>query len=155
MKSLIPLAIALALSTSAFAQLYKYVDKDGKTVYSDQPPVNLDSKQMNIQSRPGSTAGAPVTTPAAAPKTALDRDRELQKGRDEARDRAKKSDESAKQAQAQEQACAQAKESYQTYQEGGRITKFKDGERVFLSDEEIDRERERSKREMDEACKKS
>jgi hypothetical protein len=154
MKRLLIIVIALA-APIASAELYKYVDKDGKTVYSDQPPVNLDSKQMNIQSRPSSNAGAPVTTPPTAPKTALDRDRELQKGRDEARDRAKKSDESAKQAQAQEQACAQAKENYQTYSDGGRITKFKDGERVYLSDQEIEVERERSKREVDEACKKS
>jgi len=154
MKRLLIIAVACLAAPIASAELYKYVDKDGKTVYSDQPPVNLDSKQMNIQSRPG-TAGAPVTTPPAAPKTAVDRDRDLQKGRDEARERSKKSDDSAKQAQAQEQACAQAKDNFQTYQDGGRITKFKDGERVYLSDEEIEREREKSKREMDEACKKS
>ena len=159
MKRLLIIAIACLAAPIASAELYKYVDKDGKTVYSDQPPVNIDSKQLNIQSRGSSTTGAPAVTPAvtpaAAPKSALERDRDLQKTRDEARDRAKKSDESAKQAEAQEQACAQAKSNYQTYAEGGRITKFENGERVFLSDQEIDLARERSKREMDEACKKS
>lgn len=155
MKRLLIIAIACLAAPIASAELYKYVDKDGKTVYSDQPPVNIDSKQLNIQSRGSSTTGAPAVTPAAAPKSALERDRDLQKTRDEARDRAKKSDESAKQAEAQEQACAQAKSNYLTYAEGGRITKFENGERVFLSDQEIDLARERSKREMDEACKKS
>ena len=151
MKRLLIIAIACLAAPIASAELYKYVDKDGKTVYSDQPPVNIDSKQLNIQSGASSSAAAP----AAASKSAVDRDRDLQKTRDEARDRAKKSGDSAKQAEAQEQACAQAKSNYQTYAEGGRITKFQNGERVFLSDQEIEVERERSKRDMDEACKKS
>src|SRR3982075_1194494 len=105
MKRLLIIAIACIAAPIASAELYKYVDKDGKTVYSDQPPVNIDSKQMNIPS--GTSTNAPA--PASATKTAPERDRELQKTRDEARDRAKKSDEGAKQAQAQEEACAQAK----------------------------------------------
>ena len=58
MKRLLIIAIACLVAPIASAELYKYVDKDGKTVYSDQPPVNIDSKQMNIQSRPSSTAGS-------------------------------------------------------------------------------------------------
>ena len=152
MKRLLIIAIACLAAPSASAELYKYVDKDGKTVYSDQPPVNIDAKQLNIQS--GASTNAPA--PGAAAKTALERDKELQKGREDVRERAKKSDESTKQAQAQEQACAQARSAYQLYADGGRITKYNDkGERVYLGDQEIEAERERSKREMDEACKKS
>ena len=152
MKRLLIIAIACLAAPIASAELYKYFDKDGKTVYSDQPPVNIDSKQLNIQS--GASTNAPA--PAAAPKTAVDRDRELQKGRDEVRERAKKSDDVAKQAEAREQACAQARSAYQLYADGGRITKYDaKGERVYLGDQEIEVERERSKREMDEACKKS
>ena len=88
MKRLLIIVIACIAAPIASAELYKYVDKDGKTVYSDQPPVNIDSKQMNIPS--GTSTNTPA--PASAPKTALERDRELQKTRDEARDRAKKSD---------------------------------------------------------------
>jgi hypothetical protein len=152
MKRLLIIAIACLAAPVASAELYKYVDKDGKTVYSDQPPVNLDSRQLNIQSGASTNTAAP----AAAPKTALDRDKELQKGRDEARERAKKSDDVAKQAEAKEQACVEARSAYQVYADGGRITKYNDkGERVYLGDDEIDAERERSKRAMDEACKKS
>ena len=152
MKRLLIITITCLAAPIASAELYKYVDKDGKTVYSDQPPVNIDSKQMNIQS--GASTNTPA--PAAGPKTAIDRDKDLQKGRDDARERAKKSDESAKQAQAAVQACSQAKAAYQTYADGGRIHKYNDkGEREYLGDQEIEVERERSKREMDEACKKS
>ena len=149
MKSLLVLALARAAAPLASAQMYKYVDKDGKTVYTDQPPVNIDTKTLNIQT--GTTSVSP-----AAPKSAVERDKELQKGRDEARDRAKKADELAKQAEAREQACNAARSTYQTYADGGRIYKYDEkGERIVLGDEQIDAERERSKKEMDEACKKS
>jgi hypothetical protein len=153
MKRVLVLALACMVAPLAAAQLYKYVDKDGKTVYSDQPPVNTDSKQLNIQS--GGTREA-AASPAAAPKSAVDRDKDLQKGRDEARERAKKGEESSKQAQAKEEACSNARAAYQTYADGGRIHKYNDkGERVYLGDEEIEVERARTKREMDEACKKT
>jgi hypothetical protein len=149
MKSLLVLALALAAAPFASAQMYKYIDKDGKTVYSDQAPPNTDSKQLNIPS-------GGFSSPPAAPKTAVERDKELQKGRDEVRERAKKAEDAVKQAEARDQQCASAKMAYQAYADGGRIAKYNDkGERIFLGDEEIDAERERSKREMDEACKKS
>lgn len=149
MKSLLVLALALAAAPLASAQMYKYIDKDGKTVYTDQPPVNIDTRTLNIQT--GATSAAP-----AAPKSAVERDKELQKGRDEVKERAKKADDLAKQAQAREQACNAARSTYRTYADGGKIFKYDDkGEKIVLGDEEIDAERERSKKEMDEACKKS
>jgi Domain of unknown function (DUF4124) len=152
MKILLVIAVACLAAPIASAQLYKYVDKDGKTVYSDQPPINIDTRQLNIQS--GASTNAAAT--GAAPKTALERDKDLQKGRDELRDQAKKTEDAAKQAQAKEQACVQARAAYQTYVDGGRIHKYNDkGEREFLGDEEIEAERDRSKREMDEVCKKT
>src|SRR5476649_1358282 len=111
MKSLLVLALALAAAPFASAQMYKYIDKDGKTVYSDQAPPNTDTKQLNIPSGGFSSALAA----AAAPKTAVDRDKDLQKGRDEARDRAKKADDAVKQAEAKDQQCSAAKNAYQMY----------------------------------------
>src|SRR5476649_1361015 len=112
MKSLLVLALALAASPLASAQMYKYLDKDGKTVYSDQAPPNTDTKQLNIPS-------GVTSSPAAAPNNAVERDKDLQKGRDEARDRAKKADDAVKQAEAKDQQCAAAKMAYQTYADGG------------------------------------
>lgn len=51
--------IVLLLSTSAYAQIYKWVDKNGKTQYTDQPPppdAAKEEKRLNIKS--GSTAGS-------------------------------------------------------------------------------------------------
>jgi hypothetical protein len=146
---LVPLAAAAALLVLAqpgLAQLYKYVDKDGKTVYTDKPPQDQEGKQIKIQASP----------PAAPQKTALERDKELDKGRKKSADEGKKSDDAARNAAKTEEACARARENYARYGEGGRITKLNaQGERVYLDEAEIAAGRERSRRDMEELCKKS
>ncbi len=151
MKRIIVLAAALVFAPVAFAQLYKYVDKDGKTVYSDQPPVNIDSKQLNAPAR-----SAPAAAAAAAPvKSAVERDKELEKSREESRERQKKAADAEKKSAEAEARCSQSKSAYTTYADGGRILKYNDkGEREYLGDAEIEQERARTRREMDEACKK-
>ena len=148
MIRLILLGLALASAPIASAQLYKYVDKDGKTVYSDQPPVSGDSKRLRLESSPGPAAPAPV-------KSALDKDKELEKGRKEARDQAKKGADSTKAAQAAEERCANARSNYAVFSDGTRMMKrLPSGERVFLEEAEIAQERAKAKADMDEACKK-
>jgi hypothetical protein len=145
MKRAVILALAIALAPTAEAQLYKYVDKNGKTVYSDQPPPDVDSKAVNIRG-----ASGPAT------KSAVARDKELDKGRKEVAEKAKKSGEADQRAAQAEQRCAAARTNYQIYADGGRIQKLNDkGERELLTDDEIEAKRESSRREMDEACKKT
>ena len=126
MKRFIVLALGLALAPWAGAQLYKYTDKDGKTVYTDQPPASADSKQIRVQ-----------TAPADAPKSAVQKDKDLQKGRDAKKDEAKKADDAAKVAQQKEANCTVARQQFQHYQDGGKIYKYNAA----------------GERELDEACK--
>jgi hypothetical protein len=149
MKRIVILVFAFALAPLAGAQLYKYVDKDGKTVYSDQPPVNVDSKQVYIQSAPAAASPAPA-------KSALERDKELEKSRAKSREEAKKSDQASRDAQALEERCNQATNYHRGLLEGGRIAKYNDkGEKVLMDDQEIEAEREKARRQMEEACKKA
>lgn len=148
MKRLIVLAAALALVPPAAAQLYKYVDKNGKTVYSDQPPANVESKQIHVPH-----SRAPSSAPAAA-RSAVERDKELDKSRKQVAEKQKKTEEASQKAAQAAQRCAQLRTAHQTFVDGGRIQKYNEqGERVLLSDEEIESERERTRREMEEACK--
>jgi hypothetical protein len=147
MKRLIILAAAMALAPMAGAQLYKYVDKDGKTVYSDQPPAGIDSKQISAGGRGG--------PPADAAKTAVQRDKDLDKGRKEGAEKTKKSTEDADRTAQNEARCRDLKANYQMFVDGGRIQRNNDkGERELMSDAEIESARERTRREMEEACKK-
>ena len=146
MKRIVILACALALAPLASAQMYKYVDKDGKTVYTDQPPPSADPKQVNIPS--AATGGS---TPA---KTYVERDKDLQKARDKAREGEKKAGETSARAREDEERCQVARTALQHYTEGGRISKYNEkGERVLLGDSEIDAEREKARRQMETDCK--
>ena len=146
MKRALVMVLAVAVGSAAEAQLYKYTDpKTGKTVYSDQPPPDGDSKTLNLRGPSGPTT-----------KSAVEQDKALDKGRKEVADKAKKAGEDEKRAAAVEQRCAAAKTNYQIYADGGRISKMNEkGERELLTDEEIESKRESSRRDMEEACKKS
>jgi Domain of unknown function (DUF4124) len=146
MKRVMILAVAVALAPPAMAQLYKYVDKNGKTVYSDQPPANVDSKQINVPtSRP--TDAPPV------PKTAVEREKEAEKARKEGAKKADKAEkDAARQAQIQAR-CTYLKADLASYDQGGRLAKINEkGEREILDDAAIESAKARTRREMEEAC---
>jgi len=139
-------AVAALALTTAQAQLYKYVDKNGKTVYSDSPPPDADSKQIRVQ-----PSGGPSYVPAA--KTSVQRDKDAEKGRKEA---AKKSEKDAKDAERQakiQERCNYLKADLATYEGGVRLKRTNDkGEQEFMTDEQIEAAKVRTRREMDEAC---
>jgi hypothetical protein len=140
----IALAVAALAAPAAWAQLYKYVDKDGKTVYSDTPPIGADSKQI-----------ATPTAPSAS-KSFVERDKEMEKLRVKEREAAKKEEKKEQTAAAQEERCRQSKDRLTALAEGGRIYKYNDkGEREIMVDEEIESERVKAQKLVDEACKKS
>lgn len=145
MKRLMIVAVALALAPLASAQLYKHIDKNGRVVYSDQPPAGVDAKQVNIPTG--------VTNVPSGAKSYVAQDKENQKKKEEAQKKAAKAGDPEKKAQEAEQRCAQAKSAHQYYVDGGRIFKNNEkGEREFMSDAEIDAARERTRRDMETAC---
>lgn len=146
MKRILVLACALAASTAAFGQLYKWVDKDGKVTYSDQPPPAQQSKQLNLN------------TGVASPPTrsAIERDKEIEKGRVEAREKAKVASEKERKSEIDQQNCKAARAYLKTVESGVRVSTMDDkGEQVILDDEQIAAERVKAQRAVDEACKTS
>jgi Domain of unknown function (DUF4124) len=146
MKRILVLACALAASTAAFGQLYKWVDKDGKVTYSDQPPPAQQSKQLNLN------------TGVASPPTrsAIERDKEIEKGRVEAREKAKVAGEKERKSEIDQQNCKAARAYLKTVESGVRVSTMDDkGEQVILDDEQIAAERVKAQKAVDEACKTS
>jgi len=145
MKRWIILAAAAALLPAAQAQLYKYVDKNGKTVYSDQAPPDVDSKQVRV----------PVGTVPSPGKSAVEQSKDADKAKKDSADKQAKADKETERKAQNEARCEQLKSNYQIYVDGGRIQKTNEkGERDFMSDDEIAAARDRTRREMEEACKK-
>ena len=144
--ALAALAVLIAFAPLAGAELYKYVDKNGRTVYADQPPAGIDSK----------TVRDAAVSSAAPPKTAVEKDKALEKGRKETREKAEKAEKAAARDRDQEQRCQQSKQVVQSYQEGGRMYKYNDkGEREFMGEDDIAAGLKKAQRDMEEACKKS
>jgi hypothetical protein len=145
MKRLVVAALALALAPAASAALYKYLDKNGKTVYSDTPPTDVDAKRLSAPPPPATGNG----------KSYVERDKEAQKAREKSGEDAKKTAEKEKAEQQKKLRCEQARSNLQIYTDGGRILKNNaSGERDYMSDEEIEAERAKMQKIVDEACGK-
>jgi hypothetical protein len=142
MKRLLLFAALLAWSGMAGAVVYKWVDAQGKIQYGDRPPDGVHAEVVELlgthvaRSAPTKTSdsGAPSSqTPAAndAAKKAVDNDVE----------------------QSRDKQCADAQERYKKLIEGRRLYKTgENGERQYLTSDEIDAERVNAKRDVDGIC---
>jgi hypothetical protein len=138
MKRVIFCAVLLAWSTLASAVVYKWVDAQGKIQYGDRPPDGVHAEVvegLGRDSRPASSA--PPAAANAPPAPTPDVKKAVQ------------NDVSA----TREKQCADAQERYKKLIEGRHLYKTGDnGERVYLSSQEIDEERVNAKKDLDDVC---
>jgi|KBSMisStaDraftv2_1062788.scaffolds.fasta_scaffold1453060_2 Domain of unknown function (DUF4124) len=146
MSRFIVLAVAIALAPTAWGQLYKYVDKDGKVVYTDQPPANTDSKVLKAPppAPAASTKGAAESTPAKA-RTATTQAAAPAK-----------TDQVPLTAEQKAERCLAARANYAIFLDGGEITMrdTRTGERTVLDQNQLPAETAKAKAAMEAACKK-
>lgn len=145
MKRVLLCAALLAFSGLASATVYKWTDAQGKIQYGDRPPDGVKAELVTllgnrnpsqVSARPD-TARAPRSSsesaPAAAPETRKTVDQDV--------------------AAVKAKQCADAQERYRKLIEGRRIYKEgKDGERQYMSSEEIDTARVNAKNDVDSIC---
>lgn len=168
------LAAACMAGLPAAAQMYKWVDAEGKVHYSDQPPPPNarksttmgarkpaprsapSSDEQSAQPEPGQeeTATAAAKPSPARPKTAQELDAEFRqrqlKAAEEEAQRRKEQEELAE----KNRNCQQAKNNVARLQAGGRIARTNDqGESEILGDAEIAAELERARQIADSWCK--
>jgi hypothetical protein len=140
------LGIALALPAAGFAQ-WQWIDKDGRKVFSDQPPPS-DIPAKSILRQPGAgksswvapaeATSAPQAAKAAAnaPKlSGKDKELEEKKKQADAAEAEKKKERDDEIAKARADSCERAKHAKATFDSGIRITRLnKQGEQEFLDD---------------------
>ncbi len=158
MKRLLLFAALIAWSGMAGAVVYRWIDAQGKLQYGDRPPDGVHAEVVELLGThvaravaareaasppPASPASASSARPPSAPPGAED-------------------DASVKKAvegdveQTREKQCADARDHYNKLIEGRRIYKTgANGEREYLSSEEIDSERLNAKRAVDTICNSS
>ena len=154
--------LALCVALPASAQMYKWVDSDGKVQYSDKPPPsNIKTEKLREPARAASTpaasdakGGTPKDAAKAGPKTAAEQEQAFRKRQlDEAK---AQEDEGKKQAQARDKAenCRRANAAVATLQIGGRQQRInQQGEREFLDEQQIAQELAKAQQEAATACK--
>lgn len=153
---LLVVTLALALGGPAQAQLYKWVDSEGKVQYSDKPPPADASgeQKLNIRKNPPSSAApAPAEEgQAAGPKTAAEKEMDFRKRKVEEEQARQKSQAEEKLRQEQ---CINAQQRLWTYEDAGRIFTVMDesGDRKYLDDESRARGIEQAQMDIAKYCK--
>jgi hypothetical protein len=122
--------ILLGGATLLHAELYRWVDAEGRVHYTDTPPPANARKSEELQ-RPRRAAPATPVTPAE--QEAAFRKRQLEKAEQQA-----EQERARKEAETKKRNCDSARSQLAGLQAGGRITRYNaQGEREYLSEQEI------------------
>jgi hypothetical protein len=150
MRTIFAVLAALAFAAAASAQTYKWVDKDGKVRYGDTPPPGANVTRLKPPPR-GVAAPAPEAKKDAAKP--LSPEAAFQKRQKEQQDQEEKAAKERAEAESKRVNCERAQAALRTFQSGQRIaTTNAAGERVFLEDDQIAKERDRVQRDVQEWC---
>jgi hypothetical protein len=151
MKRVLLCAVLLAWSGLASAVVYKWIEPQGKVQYGDRPPDGVHAEIVeglgshgtrSEQARPPvASASATSSQPARSAPPANAQDDGTKKAVDD------------DVAQVKDKQCADAQARYKSLIEGRRLFKAgTDGERQYLTSDEIDAERLNAKRDIDTIC---
>ena len=140
----------MVLPWMADAQVYKWKDNKGVTLYADSPPPgNIPYEVVdNVRSVPKAAPAQASNMDAQAVRNAAALRRQADAEQDRRNDDKKKSEEDARRAN-----CQNAKANYQNFKIGGRIYKVTpEGEREYMGDEEIQRGLDAATKEVQQYC---
>jgi hypothetical protein len=151
MKRLLLFAALVAWSGMASAVVYKWTDAQGKLQYGDRPPDGVHAEIVELlvahagASNTAARASSAPSQPAPAARAAADKP--------SPKDAADKKAIDQDVAQIKDKQCTDAQDRYKKLIEGRHIYKTgPDGERQFMTSEEIDTERMNAKRDVDSIC---
>lgn len=148
LRTILVTIMLAGLATTAVAEtVYKWVDGKAQVHYTDRPPTEPDAKLLGVFERDprlsdvepdqGQDEGPGYSPPATQPTTSRAVVATVQQDVDKARN----------------ENCKLAKERYKTYVESRRLFREdKDGQRVYLSDEELMKARIDARQAVDEYC---
>ncbi len=148
LNRLLALLVCLLLVLPAAAQVYKWVDKDGKIHYSDKPPRDPKAKSvqdMNIESKP--------TDPEAVARELAELEARGKSTDENLRVEAQVREQTAVEKAANEQRCDQARARLAVLESVQRmVTVDQDGKQTYKSDGETNAEREKARKRVADTC---
>ena len=145
--------LALLAATSAYCEVYKWVDPDGTVHYSDQPaPGATQEETLNIRSGTATGSGTGAQK-APGPKTYIEQDAEFRKRQVEAEEKRAKEEKALADAKERQQNCERARASLRMLQSGDRIIRTDvKGEREYLDDNQRQQEMASAQKTADSWC---
>lgn len=129
----------LVLASTSQADVYKWVDKDGKVQYSDQPPLTGDAKKLRRKSKDAAepAPAAPASNAATPAKSIADQELEFRKRKGEKEEAEKKQKTDAEMAQKNKEYCSTLRGDLRLHSDGTRLVRYNDkGERIFMDEKE-------------------
>lgn len=155
MRASVALAIALGLALLAMTaaaedvSVYRWVDNDGVQHFTDRPPSGAPAELTGIRSQRTDPGAVQARVDQTSETIA-----EAQKRRsDEADERDEAAKERAETRQQRADNCEKARERLETYSTARRLYRpMPDGERDYLSSEEMDAARSGAQQEVDDWC---
>ncbi len=143
MLRVLVVGLLLAFAAGASAQLYRWVDKDGRVRYSDTPPPP-GVKGTTLQPAPGAAAppasaagDAPAKDARKGPMTSTEQDAEFRKRQADTQKSREKEEQASRDAQARQDNCARAQETLGGLESGQRIARTNaSGERYYVDDDQ-------------------
>lgn len=142
---MLTLLMALVPSIAHSASVYKWTDENGVTHFGDRQPTGSKAEQVSVRSGKGSTNASSSTSPQEQVQTM---EQEAEKRELTERERAEM-EAIRKQREAN---CATAQSNLKIIDSNARIQVEENGERRYLSPEEIAEQRMRFKEIAEENC---
>lgn len=140
---------ACVLTAPAFADVYRFKDEKGNVLYTDKPST-LPAERLNVQSRKTDVVAAQERQQAD-----MKRMQEAAGSRDQTTAQ-RNEDQQAQQLTAKDKAdrCVKARERFDQYSNSQKLYEQQpNGERRYLTSEELDAARASAKATMDVMCK--
>jgi hypothetical protein len=158
----IPLFVAtfmLLAAGGAGAQMYRWVDKDGKVRYGDTPPPGVKTSSIKAPAAGPAPAASPAPDAKGAkdakkgPLTPAEQEQAFRKRQADAAKAAEKAEADKAKAAQRTENCENAKQSLRQLESGQRIARTNAaGERYFLDDGQISQEAAKSRQVAQQAC---
>lgn len=148
MRTVISIAL-LTFAALANAQIYKWVDANGKVQFSDQPPPKVNAQTIKVTPSAGmGQQAAPV-----AQESLKDKEAALKKRQEEQRDAEAKAEEKDRQARELATYCSEMKGQLQGMQRANRVQRYdENGKATTLSRSDRDAERAKLEAEIAKRC---
>ena len=137
------------MSNTCAESVYKWIDSEGVTHFSAQRPVGIEAERISINSQPTNRQATQTRADTSAEKNA-----EAATRRKQNNEKATENKAQAKQdQQTRVENCAKARTRLETYSTSRRLYReLEDGERDYLTDDELDNARMEAQQLVNEWC---